>query len=722
MTKRFITPFAESGIKAPVSDVPAGTDVNYETGYTPEYALDPVSDPNARFVEITNENQILNDITGNIKHWQENTFPEFITAAKNGGVAWEYSYGDIIDFEGVKYRSLYNSNTDEPTTSKWELFIPEVPPFKNVSDMKSAAWLSILPEGTRIEWQGYYDQSDGGNNWGVLRFGAHTADGGSVFSIDANTYIEANLKGAGINVRKFGARGDGVNDDRYAIQTALNVVDDIVIKDGAFMVDATYRDPSWASNLRGIKVPSGKTITWVNAALKVIPTSSTHYNCLHVHMDSDVTFNNITLVGDREEHMGTAGEHGFGLYLRGATGIKINGGSISNMWGDGLVIGEYIGEGTCKNIRMNDFTCANNRRQGLTVASVNGLYATRCYFKDTNGTIPEAGVDIEPDSDFQTLENIYFTECVAEGNSGQGFFFYGVHFFKSDGTSSISITHDKCVSRNNGGGYTVTRGIYPASGNITYKDCTSDKDELSSYRMSYWNAKSAKVIVKDCTSIDPRTDLDASCRHLSIFSPTTDYTSGNFTVVNPVFIETGEYPSPISDFLIVADGGIEGVVVDSIYGEPTMSISNINREAIMGSSINDKILKVQSNQIMYNAVNNAGVHTVPGIAFYNGLTPIPASTELTEVDTGIKIGSNSAKYVMVSTKRVGFNFSYTGMFSVLKDANGTGNDIIGKIYEYAANTTVTDVNISISATDTIVLQFGTVTSEMAHPTVTIIGA
>lgn len=123
-TKRFITPFAESGIKAPVSDVPAGTDVNYETGYTPEYALDPVSDPNARFVEITNENQILNDITGNIKLWQDDNYPEFIRSVNNGGVAHSYNKNVVVRYNGELYISTEDGNDTLPTSAKWIPYLP----------------------------------------------------------------------------------------------------------------------------------------------------------------------------------------------------------------------------------------------------------------------------------------------------------------------------------------------------------------------------------------------------------------------------------------------------------------------------------------------------------------------------------------------------------------------------------------------------------------------
>lgn len=67
----------------------------------------------------------------------------------------------------------------------------------------------ILPEdvGSKAEWRGYYEESDGGSNWGIVKSGPHVADGGSIFSISPTLYVEANLKGKRVNVRKFGARG-----------------------------------------------------------------------------------------------------------------------------------------------------------------------------------------------------------------------------------------------------------------------------------------------------------------------------------------------------------------------------------------------------------------------------------------------------------------------------------------------------------------------------------
>lgn len=89
--------------------------------------------------------------------------------------------------------------------------------FKNIADLnagidatgQSIDMSSIV--GSRVFWRGYYVEADGGSNWGIVRSGPYTADGGSIFSIDENTYVEANLKGGRTSVKKFGATGrDGV--------------------------------------------------------------------------------------------------------------------------------------------------------------------------------------------------------------------------------------------------------------------------------------------------------------------------------------------------------------------------------------------------------------------------------------------------------------------------------------------------------------------------------
>ncbi len=122
MAKRFITPFAEAGDRATMPDVPVGTDSNYQTGYPPQYEEDPVVNPTtAKFVERDKSNQLYNDITANIKEWQEHVYPEFITSAVNGGVPFSYNKNSIVTLAGVDYVSIVDGNTDVPPSSKWAI-------------------------------------------------------------------------------------------------------------------------------------------------------------------------------------------------------------------------------------------------------------------------------------------------------------------------------------------------------------------------------------------------------------------------------------------------------------------------------------------------------------------------------------------------------------------------------------------------------------------------
>lgn len=72
------------------------------------------------------------------------------------------------------------------------------------------ASLIVFPVGKKILWQGYYSASDGGSNWGLVTSGAGVDDGGSVFTLADGQHVAANLKSQKINVKKFGAKGNGI--------------------------------------------------------------------------------------------------------------------------------------------------------------------------------------------------------------------------------------------------------------------------------------------------------------------------------------------------------------------------------------------------------------------------------------------------------------------------------------------------------------------------------
>lgn len=226
-----------------------------------------------------------------------------------------------------------------------------------------------------------------------------------------------------IDVRSKGA-DPASSDATAAIQAALDAAqagDTVVIPTGCtFMVDP----------VKMLFVRSN-TIFQIDGTLQAIPTTQAKYQIVAVDNVENVTILlNGKIVGERDKHGGDPTAQsgwGFGLCIMGGTNIIVRGGgSISNCWGDGiLVYTNPKGVGASKNVLLAGITCSGNRRQGMSVIDVDGLAVTQCNFlrngTGAGGTAPGAGVDLEPDDPSkQSIRNVRFSSCQFHDNAGAG--------------------------------------------------------------------------------------------------------------------------------------------------------------------------------------------------------------------------------------------------------------------------------------------------------------
>ena len=122
MARRILRPFAESGDRTAIADdTEASGLVSYEQGYPPRYELNPETDPSALRINRARYNQLGHDVSDNIKEWQEQLAPNFITTASNGGTAFSYALGMVV-WDGTGYRrSTSAANTADVTdNANWE--------------------------------------------------------------------------------------------------------------------------------------------------------------------------------------------------------------------------------------------------------------------------------------------------------------------------------------------------------------------------------------------------------------------------------------------------------------------------------------------------------------------------------------------------------------------------------------------------------------------------
>lgn len=178
------------------------------------------------------------------------------------------------------------------------------------------------------------------------------------------------------------------------------------------------------------------------------------------------------------------GEWRHALSLRGVRDVTVEGLTLRHSGGDGIYIdrGDGYAYNTVphsSNVTLRDLSSINNRRQGISAISVDGLAVQGCEFRDTQGTAPESGLDCEPDHRDERLSGIVFRDCVFAGNAGAG---VSISLGQLDADSApVSITLDTCTIAGQAGhqgdtaaGFALRAVANGLSGSVELRDCLID--------------------------------------------------------------------------------------------------------------------------------------------------------------------------------------------------------------------------------------------------------
>lgn len=187
---------------------------------------------------------------------------------------------------------------------------------------------------------------------------------------------------------------------------------------------------------------------------------------------------NVTLRMHKEQYQApdyTRSEWRHGIALFGCEDVRIENLTVLKSGGDGICISGGKEIRGSNRIVVRKVVSDGNHRQAFTIGSGSDILVEDCVLKNTSGTAPEAGMDIEPGAHDQYVERIVVRNCVAENNAGPGFFVYllKLHTEKS---RPIDITFENCRVVNNQGAAFVVGAIVERnpSGTITFKDCLAE--------------------------------------------------------------------------------------------------------------------------------------------------------------------------------------------------------------------------------------------------------
>lgn len=209
-------------------------------------------------------------------------------------------------------------------------------------------------------------------------------------------------------------------------------------------------------NENGLNLRSNHRLNFAkNSALLMKPNDKERYGLLNLLNVADIVINNPTLIGDRDRHIGSTGEWGMGINIQSSKNVTVNNPNISKFWGDGIYIGELFHDVRnryrlksyySENIKVIGGKLDSNRRNGISVISVKDLLISGVTIKNTEGTLPMAGIDIEPNNNEQFLENILIRDVITENNAEVGIKYVVSNYFGAR-ERTVSITIENCMDK-----------------------------------------------------------------------------------------------------------------------------------------------------------------------------------------------------------------------------------------------------------------------------------
>lgn len=234
-----------------------------------------------------------------------------------------------------------------------------------------------------------------------------------------------------VTPEQFGAVGDGVTDDTVAFNDALQSTSVLYLRNTTYAINPDI----------GIQC-ANKTIIGNGAVIKALPSSKQGYAIIDIVNSTHAYIENLTIIGDRDEHTGTGGEWGHGISINDSLNVTVNNITVKNCWGDGIYIGNVSDDNPkeqCKNIKILNCIISNNRRNNISVINADNFLIDNCTIENSNGTAPEDGIDIEVNNaDTQwcagTISNCYFFNnksihlCVDTNPIGHNIYIIGNHF------------------------------------------------------------------------------------------------------------------------------------------------------------------------------------------------------------------------------------------------------------------------------------------------------
>lgn len=412
--------------------------------------------------------------------------------------------------------------------------------FDTVALMVSA---ENLVDGCFVETYGFYTKGDGGGAKYKIRevLNTDTVDNITLIALNDENLVAELILQETMNVRQFGATGDGETDDTAHIQKALDTVGNVTVPDGLYMVNA----------LTNIMMNTNNTLKLSeNATLKAITNSSNVYAVIKIDNVDNVKIEGGTIAGERETHTGETGEWGHCIsIINGSQNVIIKNIRLIDAWGDGIYVAD------AKDVHTENVYVNNARRNGYSIIDAVNFRSLNDTIENVHGTNPQSGVDIEPNHEDEKLQNIVFEGTTIKRCRQIGF---AMHLFQADATTpeyTIKLNNVHIIGGtgdDSNGGLSINKNQY-VKGSIEINNLIVE----SMYNVSI----TGKVLYSECPIIlNKPVILDYNTHNVSgVATGSAIYFNndvedgidgGNIQIINPSFSSNKTETAPRDIYIL----------------------------------------------------------------------------------------------------------------------------------------------------------------------------
>lgn len=217
-----------------------------------------------------------------------------------------------------------------------------------------------------------------------------TADNGGTVIVSANGKRWKRLFDGPVNVKWFGAKGDGVNNDTVLCQAAIDysvsIGADLYTPSGVYMISASHgvNEVPGSRPGRGLFIDGPLRIKLeIGSEFKLIPSDFVDPTLLIIRNTENVIIDGGTWTGDRYTHLGTTGEGGGLIIATCCSNVLVRNAFGRFAWGDGLGAYSY----PAKTVAESGLGYTSPPTVTITGGGGSGAVATAILGDGTYGTL-----------------------------------------------------------------------------------------------------------------------------------------------------------------------------------------------------------------------------------------------------------------------------------------------------------------------------------------------